>query len=307
MSGFLFTQDAVGLFAVSTAFGLGFSALIPGLRPDHPRALPDERGALARAGGAAAHRQRHGRPADGSRAISTTSTATTPRPSPPASPSTSPTSRSCSCCWCGRGPTLSRRAEPFGRCELSSPRCVCIGRHSGAKRVTLRAHREPGMQKPLAIALALLACPAIAHAQTFKSSAGDLKVETVAGGLSHPWALAFLPDGRMLVTERPGRMRIVDAGRQAVGAAAGVPKVAASGQGGLHDVVLDRDFAQNKTIYFCFAEPAQRRRAHRDGARRARRRQARRRQGDLPSGRPAVERQPFRLPHRAERRTTTCS
>ena len=77
------------------------------------------------------------------------------------------------------------------------------------------------MQKPLTIALALLAWPAIAHAQTFKSSAGNLKVETVADGLSHPWALAFLPDGRMLVTERPGRMRIVDAGRQAVAAAAG--------------------------------------------------------------------------------------
>ena len=113
------------------------------------------------------------------------------------------------------------------------------------------------MQKPLAIALALLACPAIAHAQTFKSSAGDLKVETVAGGLSHPWALAFLPDGRMLVTERPGRMRIVDAGRQAVGAAARRAEGRARpARAGCIDVVLDRDFAQNKTIYFCFAEPA---------------------------------------------------
>ena len=112
------------------------------------------------------------------------------------------------------------------------------------------------MQKPLTIALALLAFPAIAHAQTFKSSAGDLKVETVAEGLSQPWALAFLPDGRMLVTERPGRMRIVTPDGKLSAPLQGVPKVAASGQGGLHDVVLDRDFAQNKTIYFCFAEPA---------------------------------------------------
>ena len=109
--------------------------------------------------------------------------------------------------------------------------------------------------KPLAVALALLAWPAIAHAQTFKSSAGDLKVETVAGGLSHPWALAFLPDGRMLVTERPGRMRIATPDGKLSPPLQGVPKVAASGQGGLHDVVLDRNFAQNKTIYFCFAEP----------------------------------------------------
>jgi glucose/arabinose dehydrogenase len=132
----------------------------------------------------------------------------------------------------------------------------CIGRHSDAKRVTLRAHQERGMQKPLAIALALLAFPAIAHAQTFKSSAGDLKVETVAEGLSQPWALAFLPDGSMLVTERPGRMRIVTPDGKLSAPLQGVPKVAASGQGGLHDVALDRDFAQNKLIYFCYAEPA---------------------------------------------------
>ena len=112
------------------------------------------------------------------------------------------------------------------------------------------------MQKPLTIALAMLAFPAIGHAQTFKSSAGDLKVETIAEGLSQPWALAFLPDGRMLVTERPGRMRIVAPDGKLSAPLQGVPKVAASGQGGLHDVVLDRDFAQNKTIYFCFAEPA---------------------------------------------------
>ena len=111
------------------------------------------------------------------------------------------------------------------------------------------------MQKPLTIALAMLAFPAIAHAQTFRSSAGDLKVETVAEGLSQPWALAFLPDGRMLVTERPGRMRIVPDGKLSA-PLQGVPKVASSGQGGLHDVVLDHDFAQNKIIYFCFAEPA---------------------------------------------------
>jgi glucose/arabinose dehydrogenase len=112
------------------------------------------------------------------------------------------------------------------------------------------------MRFSIALAAVLLAIPSAAGAQTFKSSAGDLKVETVAGGLSHPWALAFLPDGRMLVTERPGRMRIATSDGKLSAPLQGVPKVYASGQGGLLDVVLDRDFAQNRTLYFCFAEPA---------------------------------------------------
>ena len=64
------------------------------------------------------------------------------------------------------------------------------------------------MRVSFALAMALIAVPMAAGAQTFKSSAGNLRVETVVGGLVHPWSLAFLPDGNMLVTERPGRMRI---------------------------------------------------------------------------------------------------
>src|ERR1700680_2949213 len=94
-----------------------------------------------------------------------------------------------------------------------------------------------------------------ASAETFKSAAGDFTVETVAGGLVNPWSLAFLPDGRMLVTERPGRMRIVTRDGNLSPPLSGVPQVFASGQGGLHDVVLDRGYAQNQTIYFCYAEP----------------------------------------------------
>jgi aldose sugar dehydrogenase len=95
-----------------------------------------------------------------------------------------------------------------------------------------------------------------ADAQVVRSSAGDLGVETKVTGLDRPWAFAFLPDGRMLITERPGRMRIAAADGKLSPALAGVPKVFASGQGGLHDVVLDRGYAQNHTIYFCYAEPA---------------------------------------------------
>ncbi len=89
---------------------------------------------------------------------------------------------------------------------------------------------------------------------TFASSAGQLEVQTVASGLVHPWSLAFLPDGKMLVTERPGRMRIVTVEGQLSPPLKGVPEAWASGQGGLLDVITDKAFAQNKTIYFCFSE-----------------------------------------------------
>ncbi|HMM89982.1 PQQ-dependent sugar dehydrogenase [Bradyrhizobium sp.] len=88
----------------------------------------------------------------------------------------------------------------------------------------------------------------------FDSSAGELEVKTVARGLLYPWALAFLPDGTMLVTERPGRLRIVSVDGQISPPLNGVPKVFASGQGGLLDIVTDKSFAQNRTIYFCYAE-----------------------------------------------------
>src|SRR5213594_2381064 len=104
--------------------------------------------------------------------------------------------------------------------------------------------------------IALSATSAAAAPQFYPSSAGNLAVETFASGLVNPWSLAFLPDGRLLVTERPGRMRIVAKDGKLSPALAGVPPVFARSQGGLHDVVLDRDYAQNGTIYFCFAEPA---------------------------------------------------
>ncbi len=105
------------------------------------------------------------------------------------------------------------------------------------------------------LALLVLLTPAVANAQIFKSSAGDLKVETLASGLVNPWSLAFLPDGRMLVTERPGRMRLVTRDGKLSPPLGGVPPVFARSQGGLLDVILDRNFASNRTIYFCYAEP----------------------------------------------------
>ena len=83
-----------------------------------------------------------------------------------------------------------------------------------------------------------------------------VRSETVVDGLQNPWGLAFLPGGRFLVTERPGRLRVVGADGMILAPVAGVPAVAAGGQGGLLDVVTDNDFARNRTIYFCYSEPA---------------------------------------------------
>jgi len=87
------------------------------------------------------------------------------------------------------------------------------------------------------------------------AKASKIKVKTFADGLDHPWGLQFLPDGRLLVTERPGRMRLVSKDGKLSEPIAGVPEVAAVGQGGLLDVLLAPDFATSGTIYFSYGEP----------------------------------------------------
>ena len=87
-------------------------------------------------------------------------------------------------------------------------------------------------------------------------AAGPVRAIPVAQGLENPWAVAFLPEGSFLVTERPGRLRVVEANGRLNPPVAGLPALAAGVQGGLLDVVLDRGFASNRTLYFCFSEPA---------------------------------------------------
>ncbi len=81
-----------------------------------------------------------------------------------------------------------------------------------------------------------------------------LRPVTVAKGLEHPWSLAFLPDGRMLVTERPGRMRLIAPDGALSAPLAGLLPVAAGDEGGLLDVVLDPAFEKNRTVYWTFSE-----------------------------------------------------
>lgn len=109
---------------------------------------------------------------------------------------------------------------------------------------------------PLLAAGMVLSVSSVAFAQTVDSSAGKLTATVLAEGLDHPWAMAFLPDGRFLVTERSGQLLVIDNGVES-GAIEGVPRVVAEGQGGLLDLVLAPDFETSGRIYLTFAEPAE--------------------------------------------------
>ncbi|MGE0765577.1 MAG: PQQ-dependent sugar dehydrogenase [Hyphomicrobiaceae bacterium] len=98
----------------------------------------------------------------------------------------------------------------------------------------------------------------LAYAEQTKAPAASksaIAVGVVAKGLEHPWGLAFLPDGRTMVTERPGRVRIVSTDGRLSQPLSGAPKVAATGQGGLLDIALAPDFARSRLVYLTFSEP----------------------------------------------------
>ncbi len=103
----------------------------------------------------------------------------------------------------------------------------------------------------LALLSALAGSATFATAQT----APPLRTEVVASGLQNPWGMAFIDGGRLLVTERPGRLRVVQPDGRVGEPVAGVPAVEAAGQGGLLDVAADRDFARNRQVYLCYSEP----------------------------------------------------
>jgi len=114
--------------------------------------------------------------------------------------------------------------------------------------------RAPWLVTLTAAALLPLLAQAAAE-QQLRSEEGTLTVSTVADGLRNPWALAFLPGGKdMLVTERAGNLRVVNAEGKVGPPISGVPKVWAEGQGGLLDVVLSPEFAKDRTVYLSYAE-----------------------------------------------------
>ncbi|HEX6016039.1 MAG TPA: PQQ-dependent sugar dehydrogenase, partial [Geminicoccaceae bacterium] len=106
----------------------------------------------------------------------------------------------------------------------------------------------------LSLSGALVATTALAAPQgPVETDAATFRVAEVAGGLEHPWAVAFLPGGAMLVTERPGRLRLIEDGRLRDEPVAGVPEVHARRQGGLLDVAVDPEFERNWLIYLSYA------------------------------------------------------
>ena len=110
----------------------------------------------------------------------------------------------------------------------------------------------------LALLLAIASAAALpAHAvdAIFATQKALVRVQTFAGGLNHPWGLAFLPDGSLIVTERAGRLRLVSTEGVLSAPLAGVPEVDARRQGGLLDVALHPEFARNGLVYVSYAEP----------------------------------------------------
>lgn len=115
---------------------------------------------------------------------------------------------------------------------------------------------RPALLAGLSLVLLLLGIVFAFAAEEARRFGGEsVRVVPFASGLDHPWGMAFLPDGRLLVTERPGRLRVVDATGRLGPPIEGVPQVAARGQGGLLDVALDPAFATNRLIYLTYAEP----------------------------------------------------
>ncbi len=114
---------------------------------------------------------------------------------------------------------------------------------------------RPALPASVAALALIVSSPAFAAVdEVFETESGSIQVTTVVEGLSNPWALAFLPDGGLLVTERQGALRHVSADGQLSEPIAGVPEVDARDQGGLLDVTLDPGFAENRLVYLSYAE-----------------------------------------------------
>ncbi|MCB1623916.1 MAG: PQQ-dependent sugar dehydrogenase, partial [Pseudomonadales bacterium] len=97
-----------------------------------------------------------------------------------------------------------------------------------------------------ALVLGLLVCAA--------TNAAGVRATTVVDGVNMGWSFAFLPDGSLLVTERPGQLRHATLNGKLGAPLTGVPKVVYQGQGGLLDVLVDSNFARDRTIFFCYSE-----------------------------------------------------
>lgn len=127
-------------------------------------------------------------------------------------------------------------------------------RHQQAGVISLHLPRQQKIWISFFV-LFLLSLTALAQKPTVKTDAGDVKIHKIADSLNHPWGMAFLPDKRLLVTERAGTLRILEKDSTLSAPLAGTPEVFAKGQGGMFDVALHPNFAENNYVYLSFAEP----------------------------------------------------
>lgn len=107
------------------------------------------------------------------------------------------------------------------------------------------------MIRPLLLVLPLALAAAPVAAEVVRSERAAFRISVIAGGLENPWGLAVLPDGRLLVTERPGRVRLVGTDGRLSAPLAGTPGTVAARQGGMLDVILHPRFAENRFVYLC--------------------------------------------------------
>ncbi|ELR73426.1 PQQ-dependent oxidoreductase, gdhB family [Fulvivirga imtechensis AK7] len=121
----------------------------------------------------------------------------------------------------------------------------------------MKRHNAHSICITVIITLVLSFGSACSQDQNTEADNGEIQVEDLTDGLNHPWGMAFLPDGRLLVTERSGNLRILSSGNALSEPLNGTPKVFAKGQGGLLDVALDPDFKNNQLVYLAFSEPGQ--------------------------------------------------
>src|SRR5690606_2112908 len=116
-----------------------------------------------------------------------------------------------------------------------------------------QVHSNTGIAKLAYVvfsALLLVSLTSCAQNKQAESKSGEVKIDVVAEGLDHPWGMDFLPDGRLLVSERSGTLRMLNMDSSLSAALEGIPKVAASGQGGLLDVAISPDFESSRLVYF---------------------------------------------------------
>jgi len=148
------------------------------------------------------------------------------------------------------------------------PKAIALRDPGGTDDATVSTLEEVPMIRSLsafcaATVLAAGAAPAVSAQEAredlsstvFRSALHDYRLTPVAEGLEHPWSITFLPEGEILITERPGRLRVVRDGELLPDPVAGVPEVYAVGQGGLLDVVPHPDFAENRLLYLSYTKP----------------------------------------------------